>query len=83
MNVCVHVSDKVHGFTAVLPLLTKPRPVVVHRLDLLAIKVGDRMGQWVASRVGAVQDDSVKELSVHLEFKKKILQLMSAHSYKN
>lgn len=76
-----HMSDEIYGLTAVLALLTKPRAVVVYRLDLLAIKVGDRMAQWVSSRVGAIQGDSFKELSVHLESKKKILQLMSAHSY--
>lgn len=82
VNVCVHVSDKVHGFTAVLALFAKPSPVVMHRLDFLAIKVGDRVGYWVTGRVGAVQDDSVKEFSVHLESKKKILQMISTHSYK-
>lgn len=80
MKACVLASDKVHGFTSVLTLLAKPRPVAVHRLDLLAIKVRDRVGQWVTSRVSAVQDDSVKELSVHLESKKKKILKWLAHS---
>lgn len=44
IHVSVLVSDIVHGFAVAFALLAKPGPVTVHRLDLLAIKVRDRIG---------------------------------------
>lgn len=51
---------------AELALLSQPRAVLAHRLDLLAVVVWNGVADRVCSRVSAVPGNVLEELSVHL-----------------
>lgn len=64
--VCDSILNVECRLAAELALLSQPRAVLAHRLDLLAVVVRNGVADRVGSRVSAVPGNVLEELSVHL-----------------